>query len=93
VETLTALFVGRPPAILIVAALFLAGSLLLRSTALGAGRRPRPLLVGAAAWAFYGAWEWLVWMRTPEANIRIDLLLIWPVLAVLSVGVLLRALR
>jgi hypothetical protein len=52
----SSLFVGRPLPILAVAAVFLAGHLLLRLTALGAGRHPRWLLVAAIAWALYAAW-------------------------------------
>jgi hypothetical protein len=76
-----------------VALVFLAGHLLLRLTALGAGRHPRPLLFVAVAWALYAAWEWLVKVRTPEANIRVDLLLIWPVLLIASLVALVKALR
>lgn len=92
-ETLAALLVGKPQPILTVGALFLAGYLALRFTPMGAGRRPRLLLVGAAAWALYAFWEWLILVRTPEADIRVDLLVIWPVLAVLSAWVIFRALR
>jgi hypothetical protein len=92
-ETLSALFVGRPLNILAVALVFLAGHLLLRLTSLGVGRHPRPLLFAAAAWALYAAWEWLVKVRTPEADIRVDLLLLWPVLAIVSLVAIVRALR
>jgi hypothetical protein len=92
-DLLASLLVGKPLHILAVAALFLAGHLALRLTAMGAGRNPRPLLVAAIAWGLYAAWEWLVRVRTPEANIRVDLLLIWPVLALLSAWALFRALR
>jgi hypothetical protein len=47
----------------------------------------------AVAWFLYAVWEWLVIVRTPEANIRVDLLVIWPVLAMLSAWLLFRALR
>jgi hypothetical protein len=93
VSLLASLFVGKPLSILGVAVLFLAGHLLLRFTALGAGRHPRPLLWAAAAWVVYAAWEWLVKVRTPEANIRVDLLLLWPVLAIVSIVALWRAFR
>jgi hypothetical protein len=92
-ELLASLFVGKPHHILGVAALFLAGYLALRSPFLVAGRRPRPLLAAAVAWFLYAVWEWLVIVRTPEANIRVDLLVIWPVLAMLSAWLLFRALR
>lgn len=38
--------------------------------------------VPALLWAAYAAWEALVLMKTPEADIRVDLLLIWPLLGV-----------
>lgn len=92
-ELLASLFVGKPLNILVLALLFLAGYLVLRFTALGISRHPRSLLIASAAWGFYAAWEWLVQIKTPEANIRVDLLVIWPVLAILSVWVLFRAFR
>jgi len=92
-ETLASFFVGKPLNILGVGLAFLAGHLLLRLTALGAGRHPRPLLWAAAAWAVYAAWEWLVKVRTPEANIRVDLLILWPVLLIVSIVAVVKALR
>ena len=62
-------------------------------TGMLSGRHPRSLIVVAAAWAVYAAWEWLVLIRTPGANIRIDLMVIWPVLLLISVWFSLRALR
>ena len=87
---LAALFVGRPVIILAVAALWLLAFLVRRSAAPVSAR---PLLAAAIGWAAYAAWEWLVTARTPEANIRVDLLVIWPVLAVLSAWALFRAFR
>jgi hypothetical protein len=83
-EFLVSLFVGRPLNILAVGGAFLAGYFALRSSALGGGGRFRLLFVTAVAWVVYGVWEWLVLVRTPEADIRIDLLVIWPALATLS---------
>jgi hypothetical protein len=92
-ELFVSLLVGKPLSILAVAVFFLAGYLALRFTAPGAGRRSRWLLVTAIAWALCAAWEWLVLVRTPEANIRVDLLVIWPVLVILSAWALFRSLR
>ena len=92
-EFFSSLFVGKPLHILAVAAVFCVGHLTLRLTALGVSRQPHPLLVATVAWALYAAWEWLVQVRTPEANIRVDLLVIWPVLALLSAWALFRAFR
>ena len=76
---------------LMVAAFFLVGHLVLRFTALGSNRHPRALFVVAAAWAFYAAWEWLVATLPPEANIRVDLLLIWPIVLIISIWFAIRA--
>lgn len=92
-ELLASLFVGQPPNILAVAALFLGGYLILRSTSFGAGRHPRVLLVAAGGWTLYAVLEWVVAVRTPELNIRVDLFVIWPVLTVVSACVLFRSLR
>lgn len=92
-ETLASFFVGKPFNILIVALVFGAGQLLTRLTGIGSERHPRALLVVAIAWALYAAWEWLVMTRTPEANIRVDLLIIWPILLILSIWFAIRAFR
>lgn len=92
-ELLTSLFVGKPQNILAAAVVFLAGYLAFRFTALGISRHPRPLLIASVAWGLYAAWEWLVQVKTPEANIRIDLLVLWPVLAILSAWALFRVFR
>jgi len=92
VRFLAALLVGKPLSILVVAALFALGYLRVRTSGAGGGQ-PRWLLVAAVAWALYAAWEWLVLIKTPEADIRADLLLIWPVLAILSAWALFRGLR
>jgi hypothetical protein len=92
-QALASLLVGKPLHVLVVSLAFLAGHLLLRFTALGSGRHPRPLLLAAAGWAAYAAWEWLVNVRTPEADIRVDLLLIWPTLAIASIVAIWKAFR
>jgi hypothetical protein len=92
-QFLANLFVARPLNIFLVALVFLAGYLAMRFSAFGVSRHPRALLIAAAAWAVYAAWEWLVQARTPEANIRVDLMLIWPLVALLSAWALYRALR
>jgi hypothetical protein len=79
--------------LLIIAVSFAFAYLILHFTGLGAARRPGLLLVPAAAWALYAAWEWLVMARTPEANIRVDLLLILPVILALSLLFVFKALR
>lgn len=92
-ELFASLLVGRPLNILAVGALFLAGYLALRFTASGIARRTRPVLIASSAWVLYAAWEWLVQTKTPEAIIRVDLLVIWPVMAILSAWALFRQLK
>ncbi|MGA7964288.1 MAG: hypothetical protein WCB49_00030 [Gammaproteobacteria bacterium] len=92
-EPLAHLFVGKPQNILVVTVVFLAGYLVLRFAALGSVRHSHPLLIASIAWGLYAAWEWLVQTKTPEANIRVDLLVIWPALAILSAWALFRSLR
>ena len=92
-DFLASILVGKPLNILGAGAFFLAGHFLLRFTVIGSGRHPRSLLVVALAWALYAAWEWLVLVRTSEANIRVDLMLIWPVVVILSIWFTIRAFR
>ncbi len=92
-QSIASLFVQKPFSILAVAAIFAAAYLVLRFTSLGAGKHYSALLVPAIGWALYAAWEWLVLWKTPEANIRVDLMLIWPVLLVLSIWFSIRAFR
>lgn len=84
-SALAALLVGKPLNVLGVAAVFLVGQFVVRFAGLGSGRHPWSLAVVAGFWALYAAWEWLILVRTPEANIRVDLLLIWPALLIVSV--------
>lgn len=46
--------------------------------------RANALLLPVAFCLAFAAWEWLVLVRTPEADIRVDLLLIWPALLILT---------
>lgn len=48
------------------------------------------MLITALAWLGYAVWEWIVLIQTPEANIRVDLLLIWPLLAILTLWALIK---
>ena len=92
-EALSSLLVGRPFNILAVAVLFLAVHYFLRIAGIGPGRHPRALLGAATAWALYAVWEGVILVFSPEANIRVDLLVIWPVLFVLSGWFIIRAFR
>ena len=83
-QWLSRLYVGQPFHIFLVGSALLGGYAILRFRRYGHGRRTRPLLVAALAWWVGALWEWLVVLLTPEANIRVDLLLIWPLLALLT---------
>lgn len=59
-------------------------------------RRRTVVLVAAAAWIFYAAYELAMkarWLCTGECNIRVDLLAIYPLLLVLSSVAALAAFR
>ncbi len=79
IEWLAGWLVGQPQHILTVAAAHAALWLAAESTRSSATRRANALWVAALAWLAYAGWEWLVLVRSPDANIRVDLLLIWPV--------------
>lgn len=83
-EMLASVLVGKPQNILVVAIAFLVGCLVPWFTALGNRRRFGSLLIASIAWGVYAAWEWLVQAKTPEANIRVDLLVIRPMLTILA---------
>lgn len=92
-DLISMLLVGKPGHILAVAGVFLAGHFLLRIAGFGSDRHPRALLVVVAAWALYAFWEWLVLTFSPEANIRADLMLIWPAVLIISIWFSIRAFR
>ena len=92
-DRFVSLFIGNPKHILTVAFVFLAAYLLLRFTQTGKTRHPGSLLIASSAWGVYAAWEWLVHTKTPEANIRVDLLVIFPVLLIISAWGLIRLFR
>ena len=92
-EFLSSLVVNKPFNILIVSALFFIGFLVMRYTGVGEGKNATALLVPTIGWALYAVWEWFVVTRSPEANIRVDLLIIWPVLLILSIWFVIKALR
>ena len=83
-------FVHRPILFFAVAAIFAALYVAGRSDALGWARRSRAAMFAAVAWIVGGVWELLVMSRSPEANIRVDLLLILPALGLLSLWALVR---
>jgi hypothetical protein len=87
---LLGLFVQHPGRLLAVGAAFV---VLWGSARVLTGRPGRALLVPAAFFAAFAAWEWLVMTRSPEANIRVDLLLIWPAAVIVTAWSVYRAVR
>jgi hypothetical protein len=85
VDFLASLFVNQPLHVLLVACIYLVVWVALRLAGVPAGRKPSALLVPAVFAFLYAGWEWLVTTRTPEANLRVDLLIIQPVWAVVRV--------
>jgi hypothetical protein len=83
-------FVQHPLRILALGAIYAALWGVLRAGQ--SGRRAQALLLPAAFCLAFAGWEWLVLVRTPEADIRVDLLLIWPARLILTVWSLWRAL-
>jgi hypothetical protein len=72
-------FVAHPERIAAVAS-----ALLVMFLVLGISRRtwPWPLLSATGCWAAFALWEWVILPQ--EADIRVDLLLIYPVLLLVT---------
>lgn len=80
-DTLLSFYPHNPALILLISGIFFVGYLLLRNAK---GVNPRGLLLPATAWLVAALWEELIVIFSPEANIRVDLLLILPLLLILS---------
>jgi hypothetical protein len=78
-------FVGHPERVAIVAALFFIAYALAFVRARKV-HRPRawPLLVPALLWTLFVPWE--AYCKAGSYNIRVDLLVIWPILAIATLG-------
>ena len=77
------LLVQNPLAIAVIAGIFFVAYLVVHR-ALGHAQAGWLLLPGTA-WALWALWELNIVLYSPEADIRVDLLLIAPLLLVLSV--------
>ena len=78
-------FVNNPALIALPAGLFFGTYVLLRNRAWAQCHRINALLVAASAWLGWAIWEWAVMTFSPEANIRVDLLLLIPLVAIASI--------
>lgn len=92
-DDLSSFFISKPFNILAIAIAFLAAYLVIRFSALSKGKSAMPILITGIVWSLYAAWEWTLLSRSPTADIRIDLLLIWPFLTVLSLWAVYKLLR
>ena len=81
IEGLVGWLVGPPLRILLIAAAHAGLWAVARASRLRGAPRTNALWIPALAWLAYAGWEWLVVVRSPDANIRVDLLLIWPAVA------------
>jgi hypothetical protein len=90
-QCLAELLVGYPWRIFAVAAALVALWAMARKGVLRGQPHANTLWVPAILWLAYAVWEWLVLTLSPEANIRIDLMLIWPVVGIVTLWALLRA--
>lgn len=92
-EFLVSIFVGKYYNILWIAIILFFVYLMLRFVAKDTALNLRPLITLSIIWTIYTVWEFIVQSFSPEANIRIDLLIIWPVVGVLTVWKLFRVFR
>ena len=92
-EFLASLFVGKPQNIALLSILFLVIFLVFHYLGRSTVSHKRSLLTITFIWGLYAVWEWIVHIQTPEANIRVDLMVIWPVLAITTLWHLYRAIR
>jgi len=79
-EWLVGPFIQNPSGIFLVSGLFFTVYLLTRSASFVSN--PKALLWPATAWALWAIWELIIMKFSPEANIRVDLLLIIPILVI-----------
>jgi len=92
-EVLSRWLVQQPAHILLIAMVILALWAAGRATVLRTVPKSNVLWMPAVLWLAYAGWEWLVLVTSPEANIRVDLLLIWPVIALATLWAVVRAAR
>ena len=92
-EVLSRWLVQQPAHILLIAVVSLALWAACRATLLRTVPKSNVLWMPAAMWLAYAGWEWLVVVKSPEANIRFDLLVIWPVIALATLWAFVRAAR
>lgn len=86
-------FVHQPLRLAALAALFILLWVILRRGIGNRAARSRAALYPAGFFLAFAGWEWLVMTRSPEADIRVDLLVIWPAAVIIVAWALIRMLR
>jgi hypothetical protein len=81
-EAFTNIFVGQPKVELGIGVIFLITYFLTRNKP---NLRAKSLIMPAALWLIWAVWEWSILRFSPEANIRVDLLIILPVVLIVSI--------
>jgi hypothetical protein len=80
-------FIQHPERSALVAGVFFALWLgLWMGTGRGTTLRDLALLIPATSWGLYAIWEWAVNRFSPEADIRFDLLIIFPLLIIAAIA-------
>ena len=80
--TFTNFFVGQPLVQLAIGVIFLIAYFLTKNNP---NLRAKALLPPTILWLAWAAWEWGVLRFSPEASIRVELLIILPVTLIVSV--------
>lgn len=92
VEVLARVLVAHPLHIFAVALLHFGLWAGIGMTAMRGSPTGNVMWVPALLWLAYACWEWLVLVKSPEADIRVDLLLIWPLVGLATLWGWLRTL-
>lgn len=90
VEVLARALVAHPLHIFEVAALHFGVWAGITMTAMRESPKGNVMWAPALLWLVYAAWECVVGAVTPEVNIRVDLLLIWPLIAIVTLWAVVR---
>lgn len=83
--------VGHPGRIVVIAILFILAGFVFGRGVGAWSRGARPCYFAALLWSVYAVWEYVV--TREGADIRVDLLLIYPVLLIVSLVTLIMSLR
>jgi len=81
-DAFTNFFVGQPLVQLVIGVIFLIAYFLTRRNP---NLRAKTLLTPTVLWLAWGLWESAITRFSPEANIRVDLLIILPVVFIVSI--------